>query len=56
MLLQAITISHLVYEFIAKKSDDNDSETEIYGLSLNAGDVLIFEEIFSPTTLNKVRY
>ena len=45
--------NNLIYEFMAKKSDDNDSETEIYGLSLKAGDVLIFEEIFSPTTLDE---
>ena len=42
---------NLVYEFMAKKSDGNN-KTKIYGLSLNAGDVLIFEEKLSPTTLN----
>ena len=41
---------NLVYEFMAKKLG-NDNDMEIYGLSLNAGDVLIFEEILSPTTL-----
>ena len=40
---------HPVYEFIVKKSNN---ETRIYGLSLNAGDVLLFEEILSPTTFN----
>ncbi len=41
---------NLVYEFMAKKLG-SDNDMEIYGLSLNAGDVLIFEEILSPTTL-----
>jgi Baseplate J-like protein len=40
--------SNLVYEFLAKKIS---GETQIYGLSLNQGDVLILEEILSPTTL-----
>jgi hypothetical protein len=41
---------NLIYEFMAKKNLGN--KTQIYGLSLNKGDVLIFEEILSPTTLN----
>jgi hypothetical protein len=44
-------LGNIVYEFMAKKSLDNTNEIEIYGLSLNTGDVLIFEEKLSPTTL-----
>jgi hypothetical protein len=41
---------YCVYEFVAKKLDN---KTQIYGLSLNAGDVLLLEEIKSPTTLKE---
>ena len=39
---------NVVYEFLAKKIHE---ETRIYGLSLNKGDILILEEILSPSTL-----
>jgi hypothetical protein len=44
--------NNFVYEFLTKKSIDNIS-TEIYGLSLKPGDVLIFEEKISPTTFKE---
>jgi hypothetical protein len=39
---------NFVYEFMGRESGN---KTQIYGLSLIAGDVLIFEEKVSPTTL-----
>ncbi len=41
---------NVVYEFMTKVVDNQT--TEIYGLSILPGDVLIFEEILSPTTLH----
>ena len=40
----------ILYEFIVK---NEDGKLKIFALNLNAGDVLIFEEIYSPTTLKK---